>query len=232
MSEANRAYKQVQVLALGNAWQIALDGKHTQTPAGKPLAVPSPLLAEAVANEWRAQEKKIDPNTMPRTRLVTIALDRVPEDRAALVDEIVQYGETDLLCYRAQENALALKQVLHFDPILEWAYETHGMVFDITSDAAPIVQPEKSLEILRRLVSEMNDLSLAAMAMATPILGSALLALALKERHISPEFAIQAARIEETFAAERYGEDPETEAKWAEKLLDIQACSAIFTALA
>jgi chaperone required for assembly of F1-ATPase len=232
MSQTTRGYDEVAVRpAEHNQWHILLDGKPVTTPQGHTLSVPSQLLAEAVANEWRAQGAPIDPNTMPRTRLLTIAADRVAEDRAALVKEVTGYAETDLLCYRAEESELALKQVVHFDPILDWALEIHGIVFAVTDTTLTVTQPDKSLQKVRHMVESCDDLALAAMAMATPILGSALLALALKERHISPEFAWQSARLEETLAAERYGKDPETEAIWAEKLRDIQACSAVFAAV-
>ena len=233
MTHAKRVYDSVAVEAAESKdWKITLDGREVKTPEGHVLRVPSQLLAEAVANEWRAQETTIDPNTMPRTRLLTIAADRVARDRDALIEEIAGYAETDLLCYRAEENALALKQVLHFEPVLEWALEVHGMAFGVTDTALPIPQPQQTLDKVHDLVAACDDLTLAAMAMATPILGSVILAIALKERHISPEFATQSARIEETYAAEKYGSDPETEERWAEKLADIQACAAIFTATA
>ena len=89
MNHAKRVYETVAVEAVENEhWNITLDGKAVKTPEGHALSVPSQLLAEAVANEWRAQETQIDPNTMPRTRLLTIAADRVARDRDALIAQL------------------------------------------------------------------------------------------------------------------------------------------------
>ncbi|MCH7862497.1 MAG: ATPase, partial [Proteobacteria bacterium] len=44
--------------------QVALDGKPVRTPDRAPLALPSPALAEAVAEEWRAVGETIDPRAM------------------------------------------------------------------------------------------------------------------------------------------------------------------------
>src|SRR5690606_35605476 len=82
--------------------QILLDGRVLKTSAKNPLYVAQHKLAEAVAAEWNAQAEFIDPDAMPLTRLLNIAIDRVPMDRAALIDDMVRYAETDLLCYRAE----------------------------------------------------------------------------------------------------------------------------------
>src|SRR5205807_469752 len=70
-------------------------------PAGARLSVPTRGLAEAIAAEWSAQGEEIVPATMPLMQLAATALDRVAPARARTVDQLVRYGETDLLCYRA-----------------------------------------------------------------------------------------------------------------------------------
>ena len=222
MKAKKRMYQQVQVAQREGKWFVLLDDAPVLTPAKNPMRIVSEALAIAVAREWETET--IHPDTMPLTRLHAIALDVVPAQREVLLADMVRYGETDLLCYRSPEIDLAMLQLKHFEPVLGWVFDAHGMVFEITDTAQPIAQPEKSLAILRSQMEKANDFELAALAMATPILGSALLTLAIWRGALDSEAAIAAARIDETYQAMRYGEDPETEAHWHAKARDIAAC--------
>jgi chaperone required for assembly of F1-ATPase len=80
---------------------VALDGKPVRTPSRQPLGVPHRDLAEALAAEWEAQgDKHIDPapcrspawSTPPSTEY---------RRAEAVFEEILRYGGSDLLCYRA-----------------------------------------------------------------------------------------------------------------------------------
>src|SRR5262249_38436857 len=86
----------------GAGYPILLDGKPVRTPAGHSLVLKGRKVAEAVADEWRAQGGKIDPAKMMLTKLANTAIDRVAPDRAEAVRQIVAFGRSDLLCYRAQ----------------------------------------------------------------------------------------------------------------------------------
>jgi len=225
MPTKKRHYAAVATLQQGDSWQVLLDSAVLHTPAKHAIDIPTEALADAIAEEWDCDI--LSPHAMPLTRLASIAHDIVPAQRELLLEDMMRYGETDLLCYRASEADLAALQAQHFDPVLTWAEATHGLQFETTHDAAPIAQPEASLRALRVLLMRADAFELAALAMATPILGSVLLALALWEAAITPEEAIAAARVDETYQAAKYGEDDETEASWREKARDIVACAKI-----
>jgi chaperone required for assembly of F1-ATPase len=221
-------YQSVDVVAGEGGYAVQLDGKSVKTPAKKPLVVASEKLALAVAEEWRAQGEKINPDTMPITRIVTIAIDRVPHDRAALIEEIVRYAGTDLLCYRAGVSLeLFALQDLHFTPILDWA-AGQGIALEVTEGITPIPQPEASLARVREMVAAAEDVELAALAMATPLLGSAILALALWQGKIEVEEAIRLARLDEAHQATQWGDDAEAKAQWAKREADIRGAQHIF----
>ena len=51
---------------------------------------------------------------------------------------IAAYGETDLLCYRAERPAeLAQRQAAAWDPLLDWVAERHGARARGSKGAAP-----------------------------------------------------------------------------------------------
>src|SRR5438874_10813873 len=96
-----RFYQAVSVAGERPEFAIHLDGRPIRTPLKKALEVPTRDLAEAIALEWQAQENVIDPSTMPLTKLANTAIDRANIDRSRIVEEIVGFAGSDLVCYRA-----------------------------------------------------------------------------------------------------------------------------------
>jgi chaperone required for assembly of F1-ATPase len=227
MARPARSYTEVEVTPANGDWQILLDGRPVKTTARHDLLIPSARLAQAIAAEWRAQEKTIAPETMPLTRLLNIAIDRVPADREALLAQLVEYGATDLLCYRAPDPALAERQRALFDPVLNRLFDTYGIEWRITRDVMPIAQPAESLARLNELFAQASNLELAALSMLVPLLGSALLGLALWQGHLTLGEALAAAHLDEAVQAEQWGEDPHEQTAWAAKTQDIRACAYI-----
>src|SRR5262249_60088769 len=95
-------YQAVAVEPREGGFAVLLDGKPMRTPARRLLVAPTAALAEGIAAEWRGQEKRLRPNTMPLTQLLNTALDRMTEAkiRETVVAEIAGYAATDLVCYR------------------------------------------------------------------------------------------------------------------------------------
>src|SRR5215470_12942014 len=100
-----RFYRAVSIDGTARAFRVLLDGKPVRTPARRELALPARLLAEAVAAEWTVQADRVDPATMPLTRLVNSALDGVAGREAEVRADIARYAASDLLCYRADAPA-------------------------------------------------------------------------------------------------------------------------------
>ena len=86
------------------------------------LILPTLALADAVADEWRAQGDEIDPRAMPLTGLANAAIDRVAPDPVGFAAPLAAYGESDVLCYRAEGPAeLVAEQATAWEPLLAWA---------------------------------------------------------------------------------------------------------------
>lgn len=236
-----RFYAAAAIAAESDGFCILLDGKKVKTPQQQLLQCASQQLAQKIADEWNAQVDVIDTDTMPLTRLLNIALDRVRLDRDALLIEIAAYCDTDLLFYRAPSTSvsvlaapdesaiLAALQLQHFDPILRWAEQTHGVRFEVTDSIMPVAQPEASLQTLATLFAAATDHELAALAMMVPLLGSALLTLALWQGALEVESALVAARLDETLHEKKWGMDAEVTEKWIGKCRDVRAAAFFLT---
>ncbi len=186
---------------------IALDGRPVRTPGRLPLVVPFPALAQHIAAEWRAVGEMVDPRTMPLTGLANAAIERVGADPAGFAAGLAVYGGSDLLCYRAEDGPLVERQAAAWDPVLDRARTRYGVDFVVTDGVMPVEQPPRTLARLREAVMALSPWVLAPLSPIVGITGSLLLGLALVERTIDADAAWDAARVDEDWQAEQWGED-------------------------
>lgn len=192
---------------------VRLDGRPVKTPAKAPLVVPTQALAQAIAAEWDAQTGRVDPATMPCTRAANSAIDKLSLQQAEVVEMLAAYGETDLLCLRAEEPpALVARQAAAWDPLLDWAADTFGARLAVGAGILPLPQDAAALAALRAPVAALDRFELAAFHDLVAISGSLVLALAVIRGRLTAEAAWDASRIDETWQVEQWGPDEEAAA--------------------
>lgn len=207
----------------GGRHGVTLDGRALRTPARHVLELPTAGLAEAIAKEWIAQDEVVRPDAMPLTRLANAARDQVAVHREAIIEQVMAFGRTDLLCYRAGAPAdLVRRQAAAWDPPLNWAREKFGIALRTGEGIGFIEQPKEQLAALDRIVSALDDFALTGAAGAATICGSLILALALAEEAIDADKAFVASQIEPSYQAEKWGNDEEDEAKAARIARELQ----------
>ena len=228
-----RFYKEVSVAAQDGGFAVLLDGKQVKTPGRAALALPTSAFAEAVAEEWRAQSEQIEPASMPLTGLAHAALDLVPHHRGKVIEHILGFGRSDLLCYRAEApSGLAARQARLWDPWLAWIAEAHGVRLQTGTGVAFIEQPMDSGLALEKLVCARGDFQLAALDRAASLTGSIVLGLAMLDRRLSAADAFAAAHVDEEYQAETWGRDAAAEARKAHLLAELAAAERVFRLLA
>jgi len=227
-----RFYKTVATEDKGRGAVLALDGKPIRTPGKAAFALPSRGLAEAVAAEWRAQGERIDPSTMPLTRLANSAIDGVAGREQAVIEDILAIAGSDLLCYRAQgPRELTAAQTKAWDPVLAWAKQALGAPLVFAEGVVHVVQPEASLTKLRERLAGRDAFSLAALHVLTALSGSALLALAVALGRLTPEEAWKAAHVDEDFQIGQWGEDEEAKTRRENRRRDFAAAARLLELL-
>lgn len=210
-------------------FEIHLDGRAVKTPAGRPLAAPSRALAEAIADEWNAQGDEIVPSSLPLTRLANSAIDAVAGREGEVVQDIVNYAASDLICYRASSPAeLAAGQARLWDPILSWVRTAYDAPFETGAGVAHISQPETSLDAVRRAIEMLDPFKLAALHVMTALTGSALIALAHAKGFLDAHAAWAAAHVDEAWQASHWGEDFEAAQRQKNRLSDFLNASLFF----
>lgn len=231
-NQPKRFYASVAAVADGDAWRIELDGRAVKTPARATMTVPSETLAKEVATEWADQDETLNIQSMHLTRLANVAVDRTPQTREALADEVAKYCETDLLCHLADGPApLRDRQDMYWRPVREWAGKALSIVLVPVEGIVASVQPPASLEAARAHALSLDDYRLTGLAFGCGLFGSALLALALEQGTIDAQDAFEASRIDETFQAEQWGEDDDATAAATARLVEALALGVWFAAL-
>jgi chaperone required for assembly of F1-ATPase len=201
-----RFYKEVSV---AEDFRVLLDGRPIKTPMRATLALPTRMLAEAVAEEWRGQGEKIAPETLPLTKLANTAIDRVVGREEVVIDQILAYAN-DLLCYRAEAPAdLVARQNEGWNPLLDWAAERYGARLFTRVGIAHIAQPEEAVEAFRHTLAGHDPFVLTALHAAATLCGSLVLALALADGRLGAEEAFALSHLDERYQAEKWGADGE-----------------------
>ena len=213
-----RFWKQVAVAGTDGSFAVELDGRRVKTPAKAPLAVPTRAMAEAIAAEWDAQGESIDPGAMPCTRSANASIDKVTHQHSEVADMLAEYGDSDLLCYRAAApRELALRQAAEWDPVLNWAEAALGARLLPREGVLHVPQDAGALEVLRRRVHALTPFQLAAFHDLVGISGSLVLGFAVSEGWRSADEIWQLSRLDERWQEEQWGVDEEAAAAAAVK---------------
>lgn len=229
-----RFYKTAAARTADDGCAVVLDDRPVKTPhARAQLTVPTRALAEAVAAEWDAQDETVRPERMPLTALAFTAHDIAVPRRAGLVEGLVRYADTDLVCYRAPEpRELAEREQRLWQPLLDWLALTHDARLDITTGILPIEQPGEAKQALALAVDALDPMRLAALSSATRAAGSLVVGLALLEGRLDAAAAFEAAEVERTYQIEQWGEDAEAARERESLRQDLDAAERFLALLA
>jgi chaperone required for assembly of F1-ATPase len=225
-----RFYKEAGVEERDGAFHLVLDGRPARTPARHPLALPNRALAEVLAGEWSRQGDEVDPATMPVTRIVNSGIDGVAARRREVIDDLVRYAGSDLVCYRSGEpRRLVEAQNASWNPLLDWARDSLGARFALSEGVMHVDQPPEAAAAIRRVVEQVRSpLALAALHVMTALTGSVLVALAHAAGRLDADRAWDAAHVDETYQESIWGEDQEAMVRRGNREADFRAASLVY----
>lgn len=232
LKSPKRFYDDVSVHETDGGFQILLDTRAIKIPNGEPVAVSTAALAGVIAREWDEQTGSVDLQTMPVTRLAQRACSLDDAERVRLVDEVVKYSTSDLLCYRASEpDSLVLRQTQEWQPLLDWAERALGITLNVTTGLSVVAQPGASLSALRSTVSRLDDFELCGVSPAVALLGSAVLGLALHAEERTAQEVFAASQLDELWQVEQWGDDEEAAERRKGLERDISAIAVFLQSL-
>jgi chaperone required for assembly of F1-ATPase len=221
-----RFWTEVSVSEAAGGFAVALDGRPIRTQGGAAQIVPTRGLAEALAEEWRAQGDEVDPRAFPLRDLADYAIDHVRPGRSTAIGKLLAYAESDTLCYRADpDEPLFRRQQQLWEPVLG-AFETrHGVRLARVSGVIHRPQPGTALTRLRAVLEAQDDFALAAISTLASLAASLVVALQAIEPQADPSALFAAANCEQDWQAELWGWEPEAERTRAMKLAAFEAAT-------
>lgn len=227
-----RFYEKAEVAEVEGGFTVHLDGRPVKTPARNLLLLPTSEAAEIVAEEFRAQEKVINPAKMPATRLVNTAIDGIAQDPQAVLEDILRFAGTDMICYRASSpKELVERQTAQWDPLIDWA-ESLGARFTLAEGVMHVEQSREAITAFGVHLSSFNNpVALACLHTMTTLTGSALIALAVAKNEVSAEEGWTRAHLDEDWTIEHWGEDAEAQARRKARHIEMMVSARILQAL-
>src|SRR5262245_37407336 len=226
-----RFYKAVSVVPQDGEYAVLLDGRPVKTPARRTLAAPTQALAQALADEWQAQQEVVDPAAMPLTRLANSIIDGVADKPDAVKAEVAKFLRSDLVCYRAANpSGLVERQTRHWDPLVAWARDGLGARFVLGEGVMFVTQPEAVLAAAARAIPD-EAWQLGAVSAITTLTGSALIALAMAQGELSTEDAWTAAHVDEDWNMHQWGRDEQALERRAARKAELRAAATVLALL-
>ena len=179
-ARANEALlEDVAVEAAEGGWRVTLDGRPIRTQGGEPQLVPTQALAEALADEWRAQGERIDPDAFPCATSPTTRSTSVRPTAPRRSPTCSRYAETDTLCYRADpDEPLYRRQQELWEPLVAAFAARHGVRLEPVCGIVHRPQPEATMARLRRGARRARRLHARRAATLAPLAASLTVALA------------------------------------------------------
>ncbi|SDN77057.1 ATP12 family protein [Phyllobacterium sp. OV277] len=229
-----RFYKLAAVAEQDGLFAVELDGRAVKTPARQNLVLPTRDAAQLIADEFAAQEKEIDPAKMPATRLANTAIDGIVNDPQAVLEDVLRFASSDMLCYRAgSPERLVARQTELWDPIIDWAASELGARFILAEGVMHAEQPREALAAFGVHLGQFKDaFAIAALHTITTLTGSAILAIAVAKGEISGDNAWNLAHVDEDWTIEQWGEDAEAAARRAIREREMNAAVKMLEAVA
>ena len=214
-------------------FEIHLDGRALKTPARNILVLPNENSASIVGDEWLAQKDIIDAATMPATRMVNTAIDGIGNDPQAVMEDMLKFASSDLLCYRAASpQGLVDLQRQHWDPVLDWAHSALDARFEITEGLVHIAQPKKAVQAIGiSLKKWSHPIAVTALHTFTSLTGSLILAVAIAQGRYDAVQAWKIAHLEEDWNISTWGEDHEAQKRRDNRWKEMKAAHLLFFAI-
>ncbi|KAI9598948.1 hypothetical protein BDF19DRAFT_429620 [Syncephalis fuscata] len=205
-----RFWRNVNVKEESDGVQVLLDNRALKTPGGHPCCLPisHSCTALAVAGEWESAREQLKPHGLIMTSIVARAIDTFHDEgeRMVAIDKLMAFLHRDTLCYHhVHPESLVELQSLHWLPLIDWAKQRYEVELTVTESIMGIQQPDVTVQKLRDIVSSFTPLKLAAFEQAVLASKSFIVALALTERHISVQQAVEVSQAEVLSQIKQWG---------------------------
>ena len=193
-----------------NSYEILLDENVLKTPMKKKLTIQNSKIAEEIYKEWNQDKNILDTDAMIFYGIISTSIDKFNNNRILYVNEILNFIDTDLICYRAEEpNDLVQWQSKNWDPILLKVEKYINNKIDVFKGIMPLKQNKGIKFKITKFLTKFSDLEIIALHKITNITGSIFLSLCILNNDIIKEKVFELSHLDELWQAENWGYEEE-----------------------
>ena len=204
-------WKTVQVKEKSiNFYQILLDNNVLRTPFKNELVIPNAKIADEIYKEWNQETKFLNTDKMVFYGIMSTSIDKIYGNRKLYIDDLLEFINTDLICYRAEKpNDLVKWQKKNWDPIISEVEIYINNKINIFKGIMPLKQDKEIHLKITTLLTKFSDLEIAVLHRITNITGSIFLTLCILKNNKIKKNAFQLSYLDELWQAKNWGYEEE-----------------------
>ena len=207
---------------------VMLDKRILKTPLKRDLVLPNLNLAQEIVKEWDQDSKKINTESMIFYGLISTSLDKIIDNKNLYINDILDYIDTDLICYRAENpKELVELQKNKWDPIISFIEKYIGTNVQVFQGILPKKQNATVHGRLNNLINQFDIFEISALHRITNITGSIFLSLCVLKKDISKNEIFELSFLDELWQEKNWGFDEENSQKRKEISIELNR-STIF----
>ena len=193
---------------------ILLDNTKLKTPLKNELILSNHLIAKEVLKEWDQSSDIINTDDLVFYGLLSTAIDKVREEKNSYINDIINFIDTDLICYRADSPIdLVSHQNKHWDPIILLIEKYINTNVSVFKGVMPSQQSSKVHHRFKNLIVELSDVQISVLHRITNLVGSVFLSLCILKKDLTKKQAFELSFLDELWQAENWGYEEDASAK-------------------
>ena len=195
-------------------FHLLLDNKKLTTPMKKELVLPSEILVNELLREWDQNSDNINIDDLVFYGVLSTAIDKVNLKKDAYVNDIIDFIDTDLICYRAESpNDLIALQNKSWNPILLLIEKYIDVKIKVFKGIMPSNQDQKVHTEIKKLISNLSDVQISVLHRITNLIGSIFLSLCILKKDLLKEDAFECSFLDELWQAKNWGHEEDASIK-------------------
>lgn len=208
-------WKKVEIKELtNNTFQLLLDKKVLKTPMQNELIFPNYDSAYETSLEWDINSDILNTDEMVFFGIYSTAIDRISNDRKSFINEIMQFIDTDLICYRAEKPIELLQlQKVEWDPILSIIKGYINIEIDVFHGVMPEKQNKTVHNKIIKVINNFSDLEISILYRMTNITGSIFISLCVLKGDFLQKNLFELCFLDELWQAREWGFEQEASIK-------------------
>ncbi len=208
----------IKVIKKGKYYFFFKSNKFIKTNGNNKIKVADDKAAKQLSKYMSACFKSKNKEKSFFLRVLFFSFDLDKSSKSDIIDKILFFLSTDLLCYRAVKNSeLESFQKKLWDPLISFVEEKYKLTFNITNGVIPVKHKATNKVRLGKILKKLNKQELTSYYYITNISNSNIIALNFLANNINFKHAWKCLSLEEDYNLKKWGQDKEAKEKLLEK---------------